>query len=208
MAVSANAATITYSSTSLNLTPTNFTSAVSVPLFNPSLGTLTGVDITINGSDSVAVTSINPTGSPQTANVLAGTTLILERPDTSTLLQDFMKQFFTTPLAPGPGTFATNSSAISQSASTGVLIDASDLALFTGVGNLSLPVLGQDATSVNLPSFYGGDFAEAALSGNITYTYSPSGGGGGGSTPEPSSLALVGLGLGAAGLMRRARLRK
>ncbi len=88
----AHAAVITYGVTPpgppllVSLQKTNFSTAVSVPLFDSTLGTLTGVSFTLAGTVRSAVGIENHGRATTTITVTSQASLTLTRPDSSTLV--------------------------------------------------------------------------------------------------------------------------
>jgi PEP-CTERM motif len=212
LAVSASAATVTYNSTTIADTNTNWTNSLNLQQFNPTLGTLNSIQFTINGDIAGSVGVESKDAGPSTINSTLGASLTLERPDTLATLvialpgasNSFSATAYDGTLDFG-GTSGHTYSGLtaSNSVTSGILTDASLKALFTGVGFVSAPVIATATSTASGPgNLYDFFQTQAGASASVTYNYSPS------ATPEPSSMALMGLGLGAAGLFGRKRFAK
>jgi hypothetical protein len=201
LANGAQADTLTYTG-SVPLTITDWTSSVSVPQFNPSLGTLNSIEVTLNGHVEGSAAFESDDASPATVHMKLQALETFYRPDLSTMVTAFPVASTTDTVTAWDGvddyagtsgkTYGDLSSNASNSFTTS---SSSDKALFTGVGNIVLPV---DSAGAFTGSGAGNlllDFATSASAGvTVTYNYT---------APEPATMAI--LALGAIGLIRRGR---
>lgn len=195
------------------------TASVSVPQFDPSLGTLTSVVVTFTGSESSTLTVGNISGqigSPNNSSGTASTNTTFDISSGSmgltmpTLTVSTGYPFANLPYVSGSNTI-TGATGSGSASTTPYDVPTAQIGDFVGTGNVSFPaststVTGimyspQDAVTYALAT---GD-PSASLTATVTYNYTPVG------VPEPSSLAMVCAGF--AGLIgfiwrkRTARLR-
>lgn len=207
LGTTAQAAVLTYTDAIIS-TATDWTSTLSVPKFNPALGTLTNINITLTGTvlGNVMVESMSASPANVTTNLAAS--LTLTRPDSTTLLVSFPAFTATQAFTAYDGTldFAGTSgityAAInsSQTAFVSTPPPATDLSLFTGSGTISLPISAHGASSVTgSGNLVAGFQTRAAAMLQIDYIYDAI------AVPEPTALALLGLGVIGAGMRRRRR---
>ena len=147
LAGSAQADTITYMD-SVALQTTNFTSSVSIPLFDASLGTLTGITFTLDGSVQGTAKFESLDAAPATVTTNLGATITLTRPDASTIAVALPVVSASTNVTAFDNvidfggtsgrTFADQMASDSDSLMSPP--PASDLTLFTGIGNITLGV--------------------------------------------------------------------
>lgn len=183
---------ISYSD-SIPLSTTNWASSVSVPKFNPALGTLLSIDFTLTGyvQGSAKFESLDAQAATITMNLSAS--VKLHRPDLSVLAVSLPLVSTTDNATAYDGTFdfggTSGHSYFGLSGSDTVTTSSppppSDLVLFTGLGNITLPV---DATGASNGSGAGNlilQFAtDASADVTVKYTYK---------VPEPGSLGLLSL---------------
>ncbi len=228
----AGAATITYSAfypTDNNpdpgQTPQNFaktdwdgsTQSVSLPQFNTSLGTLTGVDFSLYGgitgsgtmtNNGQANANIESYHATMDISLLAPGTQLPFDPDNSTALLTVSPQLFNinSPLTLAPGetySFGGNTPVTTSNSGTASL--ATDFQPYIGTGSLDYPLLASTGTDAITT---GGDLqivqnTLARAQATVTYTYDPAAPPPPAPVPEPASAALLGAGLLGLGLLRR-----
>ena len=167
---------------SIPLTNTNWSDSVTIPKFDPTLGTLQQIDFMLTGDiqGSAGVESLD-TG-PTVVQLQFSATLTLTRPDLSVIVVTVPLANFNDPLAAHDGTidfmgpsgmFHPGINAMASNSATSPP-PASDLVLFTGPGNIVLPV-----TAVGSSTATGGGnvitqfMTAAAADVQVCYTFLP-----------------------------------
>lgn len=202
----ADAAQLTYTR-NIPLSTTNWANSISVPKFDPSLGTLDGITFTLAGHVEGTARLENLETIPANITVNLSALLKMMRPDTSVIVVT-IPVVSVTELIPefdGVVDFAglsgrTHENLAADHSETVVSPPpASDLILFSGMGDIILPVSAEGFSSGSgagnlLLQFNTLASAEAT----VTYDYT--------AVPEPSGLLalLTGIG-GLAGLVTRFR---
>lgn len=204
VAFTAKADVLTYNASVL-LTDTDWTQSVSIPKFDPSLGTLTSIDFSMLAHIEGSSFYENQEAAPTMVSLTLAAEMSLLRPDMSSIItvnpstnvgelagaSDGVLDFGGT----SGNTFNNLFADILQTATSP--LPASDLALFTGLGNILLPVSAMGDSSGAGPGNWIFGFALAASADvTVKYNYTP--------VPEPTSaasLAICGLGM----LLRRRR---
>jgi hypothetical protein len=166
---------------SVPLQQTSWSASVSLPMFDPALGTLQQIGFTFDAGTSGTVEIENLDASPIVAQVQFSTFLTLTRPNLSTIAVANPTYFFQQNFAAFDGTIdfagTSGSSLFPTSAASVQAVSpppASDLSMFTGAGTITLPV-----TAVNASSFQGGgNYAlvlsqQASATVTVCYTYQP-----------------------------------
>jgi len=207
LATSAQALTLTVDSNVIGLQPTDWVSALTVPRFSGP-GTLSEVRIELHGL-LTGVAEVESTDSaPATVRSTLSAALTLTRPDKSLLLVTLPTQTWTLKAT----AFDSLSNAAGGSGAAWAIVDplvrsevanfsvAADLALFSGEGNLVLPVSASDlsitAASGNIEDSY---MSQAGAWARVTYTYAAA------PVPEPGTWALLLVGLAVTGFAARRR---
>ncbi len=146
--VTAQTSTLCYTD-SIPLQSTNWNSSITVPQFNPTLGNLQSIQFTLSGRIEGSANIESLDAGPTTVNTSFSASITLTRPDNSVIVVtipianfsdsvtgfDGLIDFLGTSGESHPGIIATDSDvAVSPP-------PVSDLALFTGFGNVTLPVV-------------------------------------------------------------------
>jgi hypothetical protein len=177
----AGAATVTHSAT-VPLAITNWTNSVSIPKFDPALGTLNSVAFALDGHVEGDVMFESLDAAPATVTSTLSAVITLKRPDNSAIVA-------TTPAWATSDNVSVFDGVIDFGGTSGKTYSArtadgsnsstsppppGDLALFTGVGNISLPVTAAGATSATGAGNLVVSFTtRASADVKVVYTYTP-----------------------------------
>ncbi len=190
------AATISYNA-SIPLSQTNWTTSISIPKFDPSLGTLNNIIFVLTGHVEGSAAFESRDAAPATVTMNLSAVLSLMRPDSTIIVislpvvstVDNVTAFDGVPDYGGTSGKTYNNLTANHVATYTSPPPASDLALFTGVGNILLPVSAVGASNGsgagNLDLRFN-TYASAAAC--VTYDYTP--------IPEPSGLLALVSGIG------------
>ncbi len=203
---SAYAATQTHTCT-ISLATTNWSNSLLVPKFDSSLGTLNAITFTLTGYVEGAAMFENMETVPTDVTVNLSARLTLMRPDSSVLLVTIPVVSMTENVGAYDGemdflgasgrTYGDLSANQSETATS--TAPSADLALFTGSGNISLPISAEGFSSGEGGGNLLLQFRTLASAHTLVkYDYTP--------VPEPSGLLamLTGVG-GLAGILARGR---
>ena len=186
---------------------TGWTQDIVLPQFNTALGTLNSITLSLNGSILGSFRFENTGSSSGTPTLTTSSLLTIKRLDGTTLLEANPVASITETVGPydgitnfeGTSGRTYNNQPASDSVVLNLLPSSSDFSLFTGTGNLTLPV----STSGSSWVTGGGNLAvlflcDTGASGTVIYDYTP--------VPEPSGIIAMLAGLtGLAGVVARRR---
>ncbi len=191
LAAGANADTISFSGF-VPLGTTNWANSITFPRFNPALGTLDSIEFTLYGHVEGSAGFENKDAAPATITMDLQALLRLRRPDDSLLVLTIpvVSTIDSASAWDGADDYAGTSgktylNLAADSIDSAVTSAPADIALFTGIGNIILPVTANGASTGSgagnlLLQFSTSASAEAS----VTYHYT---------VPEPAAAGLMGL---------------
>jgi len=185
---------------SFTITPTPFTiDSSAVQQFDPTLGTLTSIEIDVSGSDSGTATITNNTSASGTYNFTIGATLGLEDPALSPLIT-ITPEFSGSLVVPSGGT--VTSPVMTSPTVTGTDTLTSGFAPYIGTGTYVFTLVGTATGSDSGPvPFTISESNSAGETGEVIYNFTPAST----TVPEPSSILLFGSGLSLVAMILRRR---
>lgn len=201
-AVSATKADTIMFSDNVALQSTNFMTSVVLPKFDPSLGTLDKVTLKLSGHVEGMAQFESLDADPATVEMELAAEIKLQRPDLSTLVVTLPLVMTTDNVTAFDGMIDFGGTSgksypllTADDVDSVMTMSMMDLALFTGPGNIMLPVM---ATGASTGSGAGNLLLQFSTSASanvmVTYDYT---------VPEPATAGLLGMGAFAA--MRRRR---
>lgn len=161
---------------------TNWSSSVSLPKFNPALGTLQSIQFTLNGHSTGSARAESLDASPSVAVLTFQNTITLTRPDLSVIVVAIPQAVFNDPLTAFDGVIdfggtsgVSHLNLIANASNSATSPPpASDLALFTGAGNIVLPVTAVGNSNATGPGNIISQFTSlASCDVEVCYTYLP-----------------------------------
>jgi hypothetical protein len=176
--------------TPIPYTLTDWSGSLSFPKFNSALGTLTEVDMTLNGAMQTVLTvySLAPSGTTGTAKTELQMSVQDPGSNFTPPQLDFFSPNYPFTLGPAPDSITSGTLTKSASASDAYTL-AAILAEFNGPGTIVLPASTFTQTWVAYSSGNANaiQVTQGSLTGTVQYHYLP--------TPEPGTLVLLGVGV-------------
>lgn len=191
LAAGANADTISFSG-SVPLATTNWANSITFPQFNPALGTLDSIQFILNGHVEGSAGFENKDNEPATITMDLQAMLRLRRPDSSVLVLTLpVVSTIDNVLAwDGIDDYAGDSgetylNLAANSSDSAISSSPADIALFTGIGSIILPVTANGASTGSGAGNLLLQFSTfASADATVIYTYT---------VPEPAAAGLLGL---------------
>jgi hypothetical protein len=198
---SANVLTVSNNSNVIVAQDTDWADFLNFQKFNSSLGTLTSVKIDLYSDVSGSVDLTNYNSDPVDVPVSLSVNVALDRPDSTNLVMISAPLFSETKTVAGNDVASVSNSYVAYNSA--VFTNASDLALFTGAGNISTLISAHASSSVEGDGVDAEFTTKAGGHGTVTYTYTAA------PVPEPETYGMLLLGLGMMGVVaKRKQARK
>lgn len=181
-------------SDSISMQPTDWSLSLSVPQFDPALGTLDAVEFLLQGSLNGTIFYENEEPAPANVNLLLSASIGLQRPDFTALISLTPSHSImdTAPAFDGLLDFGglsgrTYLGVTASDSDSYVTLPMEDLSPYIGLGNVVLPCGALGNSSGSGPGNWTfGFLTNAAAEVTVTYHYTP--------IPEPATFAVVSLG--------------
>lgn len=181
------AATQTVTGT-IALTSTDWSNPLAITKFNSSLGTLTQIEIQLNGSMNSILTIQNMSAN-KSSNGNGNVQVDITAVDPGALInQSFSLATTVFPYSLNHGQTTNSGTLTNSNSSDHTYVAPAILAEFTGSGTINLAITaGSTATLVNHSgATMIGDDTNSGLDAKVIYTYNP--------TPEPATIGLLTMG--------------
>ena len=177
-------------STPIPLTLTDWSGSLSFSQFNPSLGTLTAVELAFSGGLQTQLTVTNNSDSALSGNATTEVQITVQDAGSNLTAPELSIYSTAYSYSLGAGDNTTSPVLTGSDSSDNTYTLGAVLSEFTGLGTISLPA---STFTQTLLANTGGNTAasqatDANLTGTVTYTYTPV------VTPEPSCVVLLGIG--------------
>ncbi len=191
LAVGASASIVSFTPSSTGLSKTDWSSSLALQQFDPSLGTLNSIQFWLDGHLEGSAKFESRDAEPSTVTMNLSAILKLKRPDNSNLVavNPFVPTSDAATAWDGTNDYAgtsgkTYANLTADASNTWTTSSASDIALFTGLGYITLPVTATGASTGSGPGNLWMLFrSNASASARITYDYT--------AVPEPGSMAAA-----------------
>jgi len=196
---------VTYTD-SIPLTNGGWSANFTLTQFDPSLGTLTEVDFSLDGSVLGSVTAKNTDVAPENITTNISAILKLKNPGGSSNIVVSSPIWTTTDLAVAVGASVTHANETGSDPQTNsyTASNGSKFTQFIGTGNITLPVTAASATSASASGNVNANLSTSSSANiDVTYDYTP----GTPVVPEPATMSVVLLG-GAIGIGSLLRCRR
>ncbi|HVC60737.1 MAG TPA: choice-of-anchor E domain-containing protein [Acetobacteraceae bacterium] len=154
---------------------------VAVNQFNPALGTLVGIDLTLSGDLSTSVAAENEDATPAVVSATQIATVTLALPDVTETASAAIDTSVALGGYDGTADYAGTSGTIVQSqtlipTTTDMLTDATDLAAFTGTGTVAGTISSAGTSGLEGPgNLLAQLLAQAGATATVSYEYVPAG---------------------------------
>ena len=158
---------------------TGWTNSIDVNRFDPALGTLESVNVTLSGDLATQVEAENEDPTGASVSVTQDATLALTLPGTTETASALIASSIGLAGYDGSPDFAGASGAIEQghtvgSTTSAQLGDAADLAAFIGTGTVAVPIAAIGTSSLDGPgNLLATLLAQAGATATVSYTYLP-----------------------------------
>lgn len=202
--------TVNYTNSIPNTTLTDWNNTLNLTKFNPSLGTLNSINISLSSALSTDLSVTNNGASRITGSAYTDLQIFVDNPGTYDLFglggTNSPALTLNTPsfsfVLLGVTGYGTNSTTLSSglvSTSSGDITDSSTLTLFTGTGSVGLPTFSYTQVgTLSHGNFSATQISKGGLEAVVTYDYTVP-------VPEPTTFAMIGAGLAGLGLVWRRR---
>lgn len=191
---------------SIRLTNGSWSANFTLTQFNPSLGTLTEVDFSLDGAVTGSVTAKNTDVAPEDITTNIGANLKLKTPGGATTIVLSSPDWMTTDLAVAVGASVTHDNETGSDPETNsyTASNGTKFTQFIGTGNITLPLTASSTTSASASGNVNASLStKSSADVTVTYDYTPATP----VVPEPATVSVVLLAgaIGAGAMLRRHR---